>query len=423
MGRRRAVLVLLAFLAVGLAQPAFGQRREVYYAGGKQVSASTYRAALLVNNSIAEARKGNVAEAARLLRRALMLAPALPEAHCNLGLMLARLGDPDGASEQLRMAIVCDRSAPRPRLILAAIAESKGEIEDAIKIYNQFVEDCPDSTMASAVREKAGLLGKEAARRRKVRQTAGRAAWSVDDYFADAVEAGIRRWSDCRMPLRVYILPGADQLAGYEPDYEQVLKDSFGEWQEASAGKVKFVFLSPEQRRQADITCRWVEDTKDMNSDAENGETNLRFELGTIRKAKITLLLTDNSAFPFTRNMIRTLCLHEIGHSLGIWGHSSNPEDVMFSIMPIVEKEQHLSARDKNTLRLLYNHELDWLSSKWEEMQARTQENAVNLVVFAGFATLLVVAVLAAVWRVCTLTSKGKRKRKKSESRKGKPAS
>ncbi|MBZ0185329.1 MAG: matrixin family metalloprotease, partial [Candidatus Obscuribacterales bacterium] len=50
---------------------------------------------------------------------------------------------------------------------------------------------------------------------------------------------------------------------------------------------------------------------------------------------------------------MKKVCLHEVGHALGINGHSSDNHDIMFfsespSVWPALTK------RDKLTIRLLY---------------------------------------------------------------------
>jgi predicted Zn-dependent protease len=43
---------------------------------------------------------------------------------------------------------------------------------------------------------------------------------------------------------------------------------------------------------------------------------------------------------------------HEMGHALGIAGHSPNPEDIMYALAP--STSQKLTDRDRETLRKLY---------------------------------------------------------------------
>ena len=54
---------------------------------------------------------------------------------------------------------------------------------------------------------------------------------------------------------------------------------------------------------------------------------------------------------------------HELGHGLGIWGHSDRPTDVMYYSQ--VRRPPHLSSRDLRTLRYVYEQptRLGW---PWE---------------------------------------------------------
>ena len=48
------------------------------------------------------------------------------------------------------------------------------------------------------------------------------------------------------------------------------------------------------------------------------------------------------------------MALHEIGHSLGLTGHSTNPQDVMYKASRVAT----LSSRDLETVRALYQQDL-----------------------------------------------------------------
>jgi len=58
--------------------------------------------------------------------------------------------------------------------------------------------------------------------------------------------------------------------------------------------------------------------------------------------------LSPHQAATYTQATAR----HELGHALGIWGHSLNPEDVMYFSQ--VRQPPTLSPRDINTLKRIY---------------------------------------------------------------------
>jgi predicted Zn-dependent protease len=75
-----------------------------------------------------------------------------------------------------------------------------------------------------------------------------------------------------------------------------------------------------------------------------------------IARGTITLLTVPLSPeLPMTENRMRTVCLHEIGHALGLGGHTTNPDDIMFYTSSLADVAKHLSDRDRATLVRLYS--------------------------------------------------------------------
>ena len=64
----------------------------------------------------------------------------------------------------------------------------------------------------------------------------------------------------------------------------------------------------------------------------------------------ILMLEGDGTIGELSQEEMRTVCLHEFGHAIGLWGHSPHPGDISYP----TATAQHLSARDVATLRKLY---------------------------------------------------------------------
>lgn len=77
---------------------------------------------------------------------------------------------------------------------------------------------------------------------------------------------------------------------------------------------------------------------------------------------RFTIRVSPTQTGAFVQSAVR----HEFGHALGIWGHSPNPQDVMFAAQ--VAQPGTVSARDVNTLMRVYEQptRLGW----WVDRQA-----------------------------------------------------
>jgi predicted Zn-dependent protease len=74
-----------------------------------------------------------------------------------------------------------------------------------------------------------------------------------------------------------------------------------------------------------------------------------------MRQLKVTIMVNTGDQYSDLsidnrREQVTKLVLHELGHAIGIWGHSKDPNDIMYT-HPIVSQ---LSSRDIKTVRRLY---------------------------------------------------------------------
>lgn len=166
-----------------------------------------------------------------------------------------------------------------------------------------------------------------------------------EDYFQQITKGHPFRWFDTDMAIRVLVKPGAG-VPNFKPKFDQILRDAFQTWVENSNSKIKFQFV---KEPPADITCEFVADLPRQQPSVA-GVTNYQTSPHHMNSADI-FIRTTNKIAPLTDELMRAICLHEIGHALGLVNHSLDPHDVMF---PYLSQQKTLSERDVKTIRKLY---------------------------------------------------------------------
>lgn len=276
------------------------------------------------------------------------------EVHYNYGLALGKLGQTTNAIEQIKLAAPKMSSGPTFWLTLGALYQVSGKIRDSIDTYKEFFKRFPGHPEAPRIRAAVTLMEKELKASGGSTETAAGAGLSpANDYFQAIAADGLKKWSTDQMPLRVYVKPG-QAARGFKPYYDDILKQSFQEWVTAANGKISIQYVNDPS--QAVIKCSWGDNPAHLANRAEGGESRLYVdEQGRIARATITVLTVPLTPLrPVTDNLIRFVCLHEIGHALGVSGHSTNPGDVMFFSSDVLDERKHVSARDAATLNRLY---------------------------------------------------------------------
>jgi tetratricopeptide (TPR) repeat protein len=178
---------------------------------------------------------------------------------------------------------------------------------------------------------------------------------SSPDYLSGLVD--INKWRKQDLPLKVYIRKNIQLPAFYE-SFVGIAQDAMNQWCQATGNIVSYKLVqSPEA---ASLVWDYTDRPELCSSVPEPGlegcnEMRLRMEDRTAAAGTITILVKKGPSAPSFRDrqLILTTCLHEMGHALGIHGHSPNTHDVMF-LAATPEPIPKLSQRDKNTIKLMY---------------------------------------------------------------------
>ena len=144
------------------------------------------------------------------------------------------------------------------------------------------------------------------------------------------------------MPITVYITPALQ--ASYLP----ALRYAMRQWEAVSDGKIRFQELRT--NKDADISVRWGY-SDPANMDMTYGKAELtRHRTGDFSVEIILSLPKPSISAKLSQKETRTVCLHEFGHAIGLWGHSPNPLDVSFW----ASIAQRPTAQDRATLLKIY---------------------------------------------------------------------
>lgn len=289
----------------------------------------------VLEEATALSKQGCQHKAISRLRKFISLNPNLAKPHQLLGIILAVNGDTTSGIEELKTAIELDPSSPETWLNLAAVYQSQGSIDAAIAIYDDFLRRFSDSTMNRQIH--------------KLR----------DSLFAETKSA-FHGPTKLKNPWRsgnlAVFIDSQDPVVqdGLISSYDAILKEAFGQWSKNSLGLVKFTFVNNPEI--ADIKCSWLEHS-DLTT-IESGTCRFYRNEDGVVKCTIELLDTPWSpAIPQTDRRLRFICLHEIGHALGLSSHSFDPGDVMFYCVPLSNQPTKISHKNIQNLRRLYKSE------------------------------------------------------------------
>lgn len=162
------------------------------------------------------------------------------------------------------------------------------------------------------------------------------------DYFANISKftgGSVARWTN--FPVLIHLPMGSPA------NWHKTLQDSVESWG-------KFIPVRVAQPSEtADIEIAWINHLPPRSL----GQTNLEVFNGRMRVT--VYLLRPSYYLPNTSDKtLRKVAEHEVGHAIGIFGHSSDARDLMFAMENANPKDAtksgDITPRDLNTLRKIY---------------------------------------------------------------------
>lgn len=182
-----------------------------------------------------------------------------------------------------------------------------------------------------------------------------------DDYYARVAYEQICTWNRKKFPLKVFVpTAAASRTDGAQlplTNYTAALKNAFARWQAASNDRFTFQFVA--RQANCDIDCALVNDRSKMSTEWGLAETLLLGHgPGGLQHASIRLCTRAIEPVKLspeeTLAKLKVVALHEVGHSLGLAGHSDDQNDIMYYAASPTKGNQGPSARDLATLNRLY---------------------------------------------------------------------
>ncbi len=349
-----AIIFSLNFCLPVLSQTIESQQSSFPSSQAPNYAHNTNQAAFLSNESTALREAGKLQEAKAKLEEACLLDPNQNSAvvHSNLGLTLLQMGNIDQSRTEFFKALSFNSDMPVALYSIGSCYFQERNVDQAKYYLQEFLKKYPEYQTSDAAKRMLVSL-----------QNVTRLADdpNASDYYPSAVTNKIAKWSLDKMPLKIFIESGK-HVDGYQSSFNYDLITALDKWMSASDHLLSWQLTS--KKKKADIICHWCSDKHTFMepNGAELGQTLSKSLLDPRRPYQNFIKDVDMSLC--TKNLDGTkvlndeqmtyLCLHEVGHALGIKTHSSNGNDVMFFMMKS-HVSTDLSNRDKATILRLYS--------------------------------------------------------------------
>lgn len=325
---RISVLQFLVFL---LAVP-IALAQNLYQVEGQKVDREFVNS---MNSVSALLNSGRYDRALPVVKNLILKNPDIPSLHWDLAKIYYHKGSYQLSYQEAKRATSMAPSSANPYITLGNAALKTGRKQESVKALRTYLSLMPNAANASNVRAFIKSIETE------LNEESGSSIKSPPGtYLAEATVRGVTHFAAGSMPIKVSV--EEDRL---RPE----VKSAFRLWQKETGGLVQFQFVESAESAQIEVRFSKV---RDAGVPAiEGGHTRFRDGVSGRLKAWITIY-TQNRGAVLGDLEIKSIALHEIGHALGINGHSDQASDIMF--LSLDRSRAGLSARDVATLKALY---------------------------------------------------------------------
>ncbi|MCA9807578.1 MAG: hypothetical protein KC476_06445 [Cyanobacteria bacterium HKST-UBA06] len=169
------------------------------------------------------------------------------------------------------------------------------------------------------------------------------------DTYGSQLGPDVIRWHDETRVLNIYVADGF-QVPGWTPVYRQYVLNAIKTWQPVLGDRLRMTLVT--DPKQADVFVDWYAriPTSWGMSASTIGVTSRETQGRWLVRNDVHLALYDRGGQLLDSRQMQTSASHELGHVLGLTGHSKHPGDLMHHS----STQAALSVRDANTLRAVY---------------------------------------------------------------------
>ncbi len=210
---------------------------------------------------------------------------------------------------------------------------------------------------------------------------------SGEDYLPVITDEGkYIRWSLLKMPIRIYVEKAPQGIAHFEAGYVPLVYKAMDVWAKSLGNQISYIPV--DRMEEGDIRVTWhsLIDEKGLEKSESisyiAGDTRPAKEGDLLRYMQVRIGTLDITRKPQRSEVIYGVLIHELGHAIGLLGHSDTPGDIMYPTTNNRAPVTSPSERDLNTIRRLYSMDADVTNlpvSQRKSQPDRSDEIAKNI--------------------------------------------